>query len=131
MRLLLGWLRNVYRRKRWPRGERSRESHSSGQSRKAVPQGAFRALHDWGSDPRVTKTAMMADLFLPLKPRSDIALINGLIHILIRTGLFNRDYIEQHTSGFAELQEFIQKYTPEYVSQVSGLSKDQILKTAY
>src|SRR5438046_10718568 len=52
------------------------------------------------ADPRVTKTAMMADLYLPLKPRSDIALINGLIHILIRTGLFNRDYIEQHTQAF-------------------------------
>src|SRR3989441_4307116 len=76
------------------------------------------------ADPRVTKTAMMADLFLPLKPRSDIALINGLIHILIRTGLINRDYIEQHTSGFAELQEFVKKYTPEYVSQVTGLSED-------
>ena len=37
------------------------------------------------ADPRVTKTAMMADLYLPLKPRSDIALINGMIHILIRT----------------------------------------------
>src|SRR5438093_12068631 len=48
------------------------------------------------ADPRVTKTAMMADLFLPLKPRTDIALINGLIHILIRTGLNNRDYIENH-----------------------------------
>ncbi len=38
------------------------------------------------ADPRVTKTAMMADLFLPLKPRSDIALLNGLIHLLIRRG---------------------------------------------
>src|SRR5581483_7107026 len=55
------------------------------------------------ADPRVTKTAMMADLFLPLKPRSDIALINGLIHVLIRTGMINRDYIDKHTTGFAEL----------------------------
>ena len=39
------------------------------------------------ADPRVTKTAMMADIFLPLKPRSDIALLNGIAHILIRDGL--------------------------------------------
>jgi assimilatory nitrate reductase catalytic subunit len=51
-------------------------------------------------DPRVTKTAMMADIHLPVKPRSDIALINGIAHILIRDGLIDRDYIAQHTSGF-------------------------------
>src|SRR5206468_1457476 len=83
------------------------------------------------ADPRVTKTAMMADLFLPLKPRSDIALINGLIHVLIRTGLINRDYIEKHTTGFAELEKFVLQYTPEYVSQITGLSEDLILRTAY
>src|SRR5438309_11931334 len=45
------------------------------------------------ADPRVTKTAMMADVFLPLKPRSDIALVNGLIHLLIQNDLVDRDYI--------------------------------------
>ncbi|PYV73372.1 MAG: molybdopterin oxidoreductase [Acidobacteria bacterium] len=83
------------------------------------------------ADPRVTKTAMMADLFLPLKPRSDIALINGLIHVLIRTGLINWDYIEKHTTGFAELEKSVLQYTPEYVSQITGLSEDLILRTAY
>src|SRR5260370_27498048 len=42
------------------------------------------------ADPRVTKTAMMADLFLPLNPGSDIALINRFIHILIKAGLIER-----------------------------------------
>ena len=83
------------------------------------------------ADPRVTKTAMMADLFLPLKPRTDIALINGLIHVLIRTGLINREYIEKHTTGFEELEKFVAKYTPGYVSQITGLSEDLILRTAY
>ena len=83
------------------------------------------------ADPRVTKTAMMADLFLPLKPRSDIALINGIMHVLIRTGLINRDYIEKHTTGFEELEKFVAQYTPSCVAQVTGLSEDQILRTAY
>jgi anaerobic selenocysteine-containing dehydrogenase len=82
------------------------------------------------ADPRVTKTAMMADLFLPLKPRSDIALINGLIHILIRAGAIDRDYILQHTTGFEELERSVAKYTPAYVSLITGLSEDLILKTA-
>ncbi|HEY6337519.1 MAG TPA: molybdopterin-dependent oxidoreductase [Candidatus Sulfotelmatobacter sp.] len=83
------------------------------------------------ADPRVTKTAMMADLFLPLKPRSDIALLNGLIHVLINTGQIDCEYIAKHTTGFAELARFVEKYTPPYVSQITGLSEDLILKTAY
>ena len=46
-------------------------------------------------DPRVTKTAMMADLHLPIRPRSDLALLNGLIHIVIEHDLVDREYIER------------------------------------
>jgi len=82
------------------------------------------------ADPRVTKTAMMADVFLPLKPRSDIALINGLIHILIRAGLIDRDYTANHTTGFAELEQLTSRYTPRAVAEITGLSEDLIMKTA-
>jgi assimilatory nitrate reductase catalytic subunit len=82
------------------------------------------------ADPRVTKTAMMADLFLPLKPRSDIALLNGIIHVLIQTGQIDCEFIAKHTTGFADLAKFVEKYTPAYVSQITGLSEDLILKTA-
>jgi len=82
------------------------------------------------ADPRVTKTAMMADLYLPLKPRSDIALINGLIHIVLEQDLLDRAYIAHHTTGFEALEESVRKYTPGFVSQVTGLSQDQLIKTA-
>ena len=82
------------------------------------------------ADPRVTKTAMMADLFLPLKPRSDIALINGIIQVLIQTGQIDCEFIAHHTRGFPELAKSIEKYTPEYVAEITGLSEDLILKTA-
>jgi assimilatory nitrate reductase catalytic subunit len=82
------------------------------------------------ADPRVTKTAMMADLYLPLRPRSDIALVNGLTHILLANGLVDRDYIAQHTTGFEAIEESIRKYTPEFVSQITGLSQELLLKTA-
>lgn len=82
------------------------------------------------ADPRVTKTAMMADLFLPLKPRSDIALLNGLIYLLIENDLVDRDYIARHTIGFETLQKSVGKYTPEYVSQITGLSKELLVKAA-
>ena len=82
------------------------------------------------ADPRVTKTAMMADLYLPLKPRSDIALLNGMIHLLIENGLIDREYIAAHTTGFDQLGESVLKYTPDRVSQLTGLTPEQIYKAA-
>lgn len=82
------------------------------------------------ADPRVTKTAMLADIFLPVKPRSDIALLNGIAHILIRDGLVNREYIEAHTTGYAELCAFLEKFTPEHVAQVTGLGVETIERVA-
>jgi len=83
------------------------------------------------ADPRVTKTAMMADLFLPLKPRSDIALLNGIIRALIQMGQIDCEFIAKHTQGFSELAKSVEKYTPQYVAEITGLSEDLILKTAY
>jgi assimilatory nitrate reductase catalytic subunit len=82
------------------------------------------------ADPRVTKTAMLADLYLPLKPRTDIALLNGIAHILIRDGLIDRGYIERHTTGFTELETFLRQFTPEHVAGITGLSTDLIERTA-
>ena len=82
-------------------------------------------------DPRVTKTAMMADLHLPLRPRSDLALINGLIHIVIEHNLIDRDYIDRHTTGFEELRASVREYTPERVADITGLAPELIVRTAW
>src|SRR5216683_660190 len=82
-------------------------------------------------DPRVTKTAMMADIHLPVKPRSDIALLNGIAHILIREDLIDHDYIAQHTTGFAEFAEFVSTFTPEHVAQITGLTEETIINIAF
>ena len=83
------------------------------------------------ADPRVSKTAMMADIHLPLKPRSDLALAHGIAHILIRHGLIDRAYIEEHTTGFEELARFLESYTPARVSEITGLSEELLYKTAF
>ena len=82
------------------------------------------------ADPRVTKTAMLSDLHLPLKPRSDLALLNGMMHILLEHNLVDREYIEAHTTGFEALAESLRKYTLEYTAQITGLAPEQIYKTA-
>ena len=81
-------------------------------------------------DPRVTKTAMLADLHLPLRPRSDLALVNGIIHILIESDLIDHAYIDEHTDGFEALYESVREYSPERVSQITGLSVELIYRTA-
>jgi len=81
-------------------------------------------------DPRVTKTAMLADLYLPIKPRTDVALLNGMIHILIKHELIDREYIDRKTTGFEDLEESVESYTPERVSSITGLSQELIYKTA-
>ena len=82
-------------------------------------------------DPRVTKTAMMADIHLAVKPRSDIALLNGIAHILIRDGLVNEQFIAEHTNGFEEFKSFVARFTTDQVAQVTGLSEEQILRVAH
>ena len=82
------------------------------------------------ADPRVTKTAMMANVYLPLKPRSDLALINAMLRILIDEGLYDKQYVEQHTTGFAELRASLEPYTLEYATKITGLSPELIRKTA-
>ncbi len=81
-------------------------------------------------DPRVTKTAMLANLHLPVKPRSDLALLNAMIHVLIEEDLIDREYIAAHTTGFEELRASVRQYTPEGVSYVTGLAPDLIRQTA-
>jgi len=83
------------------------------------------------ADPRLTKTAMLADLHLPLRPRSDISLINGIMHILIEENKIDHHYINNHTQGFEELKTFLKKFTPAHVASVTGLSEDLIVRTAH
>ena len=82
-------------------------------------------------DPRVTKTAMLADLHLPLAPRSDLALINGLIHFVIEHDLIDHDYISTHTSGFEALRDSVREYTPERVAAITGLAPELVCRTAW
>lgn len=82
------------------------------------------------ADPRLSKTAMLADIYLPLKPRSDIALVNGIMHCLIRDDKIDHEYIQAHTTGYEELAVFLKKFTPDHVARLTGLSREQIEKVA-
>lgn len=82
------------------------------------------------ADPRRTTTAEKADLFLPIKPGTDLALLNGLLFLLHKNGQTNADFIAQYTQGWENIPGFLADYTPEKVSEITGLAVDSIIKAA-
>ncbi len=78
-------------------------------------------------DPRASKTSQMADMFIPLKPRSDLALLNGLAYIIMEQGWENESYIKAKTNGYKELNKFVQDYPPQEVANITGID----VKTLY
>ncbi|WP_287670463.1 molybdopterin-dependent oxidoreductase [Accumulibacter sp.] len=81
-------------------------------------------------DPRQTETSAIADLHLPLRPGTDIALYNGLLHVLLGDGLVDRGYIAAHTEGFAELERTVAAYPPAVVAEICGLDQGDVIKAA-
>jgi ferredoxin-nitrate reductase len=77
-------------------------------------------------DPRRTQTAEVADLHLAIQPATDIDLLNGIAHLLLRWGKCDRAFIENHTTGFAEFSEITQLYTPEFVASRCGINIEDL-----
>ncbi|MCP5227206.1 nitrate reductase [Accumulibacter sp.] len=82
-------------------------------------------------DPRRSETAAVADLHLPLKPGTDIALYMGLLHVLLAEGLVDRDYIAAHTEGFAALEAAVAAFPPAVVAETCALAEAEILQAAH
>ena len=78
-------------------------------------------------DPRASKTSQMADLFVPIKPRTDLALFNGLAYIIIEQGWEDEGYIKANTNGYKELKKHLQNYPPQEVANITGID----VKTLY
>ncbi len=78
-------------------------------------------------DPRRSKTSQIADIFVPLKARTDLALFNGLAYIILEQGWENRDYLKKHVNGLGELKKHLQDYPPQEVANITGID----VKTLY
>ena len=81
-------------------------------------------------DPRRTELAEYAHLWLRLEPGTDNALINGLLHIIISNDWHDRAYIEARCEGFDDLWEVVREYTPQRVSEITGVPEGQLLAAA-
>lgn len=82
-------------------------------------------------DPRRTRSAKSADLYLPIRIGTDAALALGIMHILVRDGLANRAYIARHTLGFDEVErDVLPRFTPARVAEITGLAVADVEKLA-
>ena len=81
-------------------------------------------------DPRRTATADKADLFLQVKPGTDLALLNGLLHLLHANGHTDADFIAAHTEGWEAMPGFLADYPPAAVAEITGIPEDSIREAA-
>lgn len=78
-------------------------------------------------DPRRTDTAKHAHIHLAPRAGSNLALLNGLLRVIIRAGAIDRAFIDAHTVGYEELERTVARYTPDYVSAITGVPATQIV----
>lgn len=81
-------------------------------------------------DPRPTPAAKKADIWLKIRPQSDGALAMGWLHIIINEGLYDKGFVAKHCFGFEKLKERVQSYSPERVSEITWIPKEQIVESA-
>ncbi len=81
-------------------------------------------------DPRRTDTAQAADLHLAILPGTDVALFNGMLHVMLWEGLLDQDFIREHTHGFDDLKNTVREYTPKMVADMCGVKEADIITAA-
>ena len=81
-------------------------------------------------DPRAGTVADHADLFCQLKPGTDVALYNGIMHEVIRLGLVDEEFVAARTSNYEELKRTVEAYPPELAAQITGVDVDLIKQVA-
>jgi formate dehydrogenase alpha subunit len=94
--------------------------------KKAVRKGAELIV----ADPRKIDLVRFANLWLQLRPGTDVALLNSIMHVIIKEGLIDKNFIETRTEGFESFKESLEDYTPELGESITGVPKKDIIKAA-
>jgi formate dehydrogenase major subunit len=83
------------------------------------------------ADPRFSRTAAVSDIHLQFRTGTEIALIWGIAHEIIKNGWYDKDFVEQRTHGFEEAKKVIMQYSPEVAEDITGVPASLIRKVAY
>ena len=81
-------------------------------------------------DPRDIDLAKKADIHIKLKPGTNVAFANGIMHVIIKEGLQDLDFINSRTEGYEELKAIVEDYTPEKVAEICNIDADDLRKAA-
>jgi assimilatory nitrate reductase catalytic subunit len=82
-------------------------------------------------DPRFTPIARNADLYLPVRPGTDLALLMAMLHVIIHDGLTDAEFIAEHTAGFEKTAESVAPWTPRRAADVAGVAPEAIERAAH
>src|SRR5687768_9017319 len=81
-------------------------------------------------DPRRIELVDFAELWLPLKPGTNVPVFSAMAHVIVKEGLVSHEFIANRTEGFHDFVESLEKFTPEYAEEVSGVPAEDIRKAA-
>jgi assimilatory nitrate reductase catalytic subunit len=82
-------------------------------------------------DPRMTPITRNADLYLPVRPGTDLALFLAMLHVIVRDGLVKEDFVAQRTTGWDAVKASVQPWTPERAAEVTGVRPQDIVTAAH
>ena len=82
------------------------------------------------ADPRITPIARTCDLFLPVRPGRDIALFNGILHLMIKHDWIDHDFINKNTIGFDDVAKEVEQWTSKKTAEVTGIAERAIQQAA-
>lgn len=81
-------------------------------------------------DPRDIGLSREADIHLKLRPGTNVAFANGMMHVMIKEDLIDKEYIEKFTEGFEEIRQVVMEYTPEKVGEICHIDPDKLVEAA-
>lgn len=81
-------------------------------------------------DPRKTRLAQRADLWIRIKPGTDVAFLNGVMNVILEENLWDKKFVEERTEDFDDLVRTVSKYTPAEVEKITGIQEDQLRQAA-
>ena len=82
------------------------------------------------ADPRKIQLAAMADIYVRQKLGTDVALINGIMHVILQKGWHDQAFIDERTEGFEEFKKAVDNYPPEKAAEIAGVAAEDIVRIA-
>ena len=110
-------------------------SHYSGGMPTASPSRGLRDAKERGlkvivADPRVSEMGKLADIYLPVKPGEDPALLAGMLNVILEEKLYDQNFVAAHVDGLEELEASVRPITPDIAAKRAGVEKDQLIAAA-